>query len=335
MTGETLRSIGEFGLIARLAQQLAPAGGRRLLVDIGDDAAAWMQGEACLVATTDMLAEGVHFDLSFSTWRDLGWKALAANLSDIAAMGAKPEWAFASIGLRPDTPAADVAELYAGMQDLALPMGCSIAGGDTIAVRTDQIINVLVVGSIPAAEADTLLRRDRGRVGDVVAVTGTLGGSAAGLHVLQGQQERTGVAALLDAHLRPQPRIEPGRLLRKVGVRCAMDVSDGLLADLEKLCERSGCGAEVHAELIPAHPEMVARFPDHALEWAAAGGEDYELLFTASEQVIAAAHASLDHLGVPVTSIGRLTEKAGVRLLDAKGSELPLSRRGWDHFGLP
>lgn len=333
MVNETLRSAGEFGLIARLAQVLGGTSKAELLVGIGDDAAAWKQSEACLVATTDMLIEGIHFDLSYTPWRALGWKSLAVNLSDIAAMGAQPEWAFISIGLKPDTAVADVADLYAGMRDLADRSGCHIVGGDTVSVRSDMVVNVVVLGSVPAVEAETILRRDRGRVGDVVGVTGTLGAAAAGLHVLQTSPPNPS-PVFTQAHLHPEPRLQAGQLLRKAGVQCAMDLSDGLIADLGKLCERSGCGAEIQADRLPAHPSLTAQFPDHAMEWAAGGGEDYELLFTAPSEVFARAERALRTASVPVTAVGRLTDEGGVRLVDMTGKPVDLTRRGWDHFGV-
>jgi len=332
----TLRETGEFGLITKLAQTIGST--TRLLVGIGDDAAAWHQPAAGMVATTDMLVEGNHFDLALTGWHDLGWKALAVNLSDIAAMGASPLFAFVSIGLRPETRAEDVIDLYAGMRALSDESGCFVGGGDTVSVRSEIVLNVTVLGSVPVGESDTLLRRDRGRPGDVLAVTGTLGGSAAGLRVLQrGFSSSISVAPplaaqLIEVHRRPQPRLAAGAALRRVGVKCAMDVSDGLLADLGKLCDASGCGATVHAASLPLHPALRDADPEQARAWAAAGGEDYELLFAAPAAVWRAAAAALAAVGVPVTEIGRLNAERGVRLLDERHQELRPAQTGWDHF---
>ncbi len=341
----TLRQMGEFGLIGRLTAALggdAAAGqvesarlGGGLLVGIGDDAAAWMQPNAVLVATTDMLVEGIHFNLDWTSWYDLGWKALAVNLSDVAAMGAAPGVALVSLGLRPDTPIADVEAFYAGMQELATVSGCTVAGGDTVSVCSDTVINVAVLGSMPAAEAGTLLRRGHGRPGYRLGVTGFLGASAGGLHALRTGVDVTvsGVGALLDAHRRPQPRLEAGAALRAAGVRCAMDVSDGLLADLGKLCATAGCGATVRADSLPVHPALRSLFPDMALGWAAGGGEDYELLFAAPHDVMERAVAALMLLGLPATDIGELVTDPDVRIVDGAGQSVTIQAPGWDHFG--
>ncbi|MBI3974612.1 MAG: thiamine-phosphate kinase [Chloroflexi bacterium] len=346
----TLRDTGEFGLIARIRDVLggeppsgalgaAPVANSKApmvpIVGIGDDAAVWMQPAVALVASTDMLVERVHFDLTLMSWRDLGWKALAVNLSDLAAMGAPAEWAFVSLGLRGDTATADVLELYAGMRELAGEAGCTIAGGDTTSVPADMVVSVTVLGSVPAAEADTVLRRDAGLPGDRLAVTGVLGAAAAGLYALRHPQSAPEAqrAPLAVAHRRPRPQLAAGRLIRTAGVRCAMDVSDGLLADLEKLCAASSTGAVVRADLLPLHPAARQAYPDRALAWAAGGGEDYELLFAAPEPVMRRALAALADAGVAATEIGALDDKRGhVEVVDAAGRRVALVQRGWDHF---
>lgn len=332
----TLRETGEFGLIERLAAVLGRGSPRAegLVVGIGDDAAAWVQERAALLVTTDMLVEGVHFDLALTSWQDLGWKALAVNLSDIGAMGATPTWALVSLGLRPDIRVEDVEALYEGMKELAEPAGCAVVGGDTVAAPRDVVISVTALGAVPADERETLLRRGGGRAGDVVAVTGVLGGSAAGLFALQHPDSAPAMAreVLAREHCRPQPQLEAGTVLRAVGVRCAMDVSDGLVADLEKLCTASRVGAQVEAERLPLHPDAVTAYPTRALEWAARGGEDYQLLFCAPQPVMQRALGELTRRGIRGTQIGRLVEGAGVRLVDAGGRDVRLASSGWDHF---
>jgi thiamine-monophosphate kinase len=329
----SLRETGERGLLSRLAEMVGEDGGSTSLIrGIGDDAAIWQQPASGLVATTDMLVEGVHFDLAFTSWRDLGWKALAVNLSDVAAMGATPLLALVSLGLRPDTALADVAAFYDGMRALASLHGCAIAGGDTVSVPHDLVINVVALGSVGGGETETLLRRDRGRPGDVIAVTGRLGASAAGLRLLRRGSRHAGHAALRAAHLRPEPRIAAGRALRRAGVRCAMDLSDGLLEDLNKLCAQSGCGADVHEATLPVHPDAKKALPELALDLALGGGEDYELLCAAPAAVMAEARAALDTIGVALTEIGRLVPGDRVRLLDSQGRERTPPPSGWDHF---
>jgi thiamine-monophosphate kinase len=340
---QRLTQVGEFGLIDRLRAIVGVGGGAVPLIGIGDDAAAWEQPAAVLVATTDLLVEGVHFDLGFTSWRDLGWKALAVNLSDLAAMGAEPEWALVSLALRPDLGTAEIEECYAGMQALADAAGCTIAGGDTVSTPDRMAINVVVLGSVPAGQGDTLLRRDRARPGDRVGVTGLLGASAAGLYALRHPERCPAPVreALAGEHRRPQPQLLAGRLLRTAGVRCAMDISDGLLADLGRICAASGVSATLEAARLPIHPAVLETFPDRALAWAAAGGEDYQLVFTAPPAVFEPALAALAEAGVHVTEIGVIDRPevapgrpgaALVHLIDAGGRPVPLARIGWDHF---
>lgn len=329
----TLGETGERGLLSSLTALLGGSRGSPALVrGIGDDAAIWQQPAAAMVATTDMLVEGVHFDLAFTSWHDLGWKALAVNLSDVAAMGAAPLLALVSLGLRQDNAAGDVIAFYDGMRLLASQSGCAIAGGDTVAVGSDIVINVVALGTAGADETETLLRRDLGRPGDLVAVTGALGASAAGLRLLRQGASNSPTDPLTTAHLRPVPRLGAGQALRRAGVRCAMDLSDGLLTDLDKLCAASACAAELDAPAVPIHSGALALLPDVALDLALGGGEDYELLCAAPPGVIALAQTLLADLGLPLTVVGRLVPGSGVRLLDARGRERTAPPPGWDHF---
>jgi thiamine-monophosphate kinase len=285
-----------------------------------------------------MLVEGIHFDLALTTWHDLGWKSLAVNLSDVAAMGAAPSFALVSIGLPGEVAVDDVEALYKGMHTLAAASGCVVAGGDTVATGGDVVINVALLGHVPMDEEATLLRRSAGQPGDLVAVTGVLGASAAGLYALQHPESAAPAVrdVLADAHRRPRPQLAAGQLLRKTGVRCAMDISDGLLADLGKLCAASGTGgvmgAAVRAQALPMHPAVVDAYPDRALAWAAGGGEDYQLLFCAPPPVMERALAGLAEAGTRATPIGELTAGSRVRLLGPGGEDQTPATRGWDHF---
>ena len=329
-----MRDLGEFGLIARLLP-LLDASGPPALVGAGDDAAAWEQPAAVVVASADALVEGVHFDLALTSWADLGWKSLAVNLSDLAAMGATPQWALVTLGVRPDAPVAGLEDLYRGLAAVGARYGCRVAGGDTVGVRHETLIGVTVLGAVPSGEGGTLLRRDRGRPGDRLAVTGTLGASAAGLHALRhpGDLPAALLAPLAAAHRRPLPQVAAGQALRRAGVRCAMDVSDGLLADAAKLGAASGAGVRLAAGRLPLDPGVRAAFPQRALAWAAAGGEDYQLLFAAPPQTMVGARRALGDAGVAATEVGVLTDQPGtVQLLDEDGREVVLGDAGWDHF---
>ena len=291
-----LSNVGEFGLIERLSGVLGDGAPDDLVVGIGDDAAVWRPSADCLmVATADSLVEGVHFDLATTGWRDLGWKALAENLSDVAAMGCVPRYALVGLGLTVDNTVAEAESLYAGLRECGEAFGCVVVGGDT--VRSPVVIlHIAVFGeSLPVGSGPALLlTRSAGRSGDLVAVTGPLGASAAGLKVLQGTARDRAYPELLKAHRRPYPRVVAGQVLVQAGVRCAIDVSDGLLADVGHICERSKVDAEIDSDLVPVHPAALSAFGDAAFDMALRGGEDYELVCTgaadaitrASEQIV-------------------------------------------------
>jgi thiamine-monophosphate kinase len=332
--------IGEFGLIERLAALVGPD--RRTSagspgegeIGIGDDAALWRPTpDRWEVLTTDALVEDVHFKLTTTGWRNLGWKALAENVSDVAAMGAQPRRAFVTLGLRPDTAVEDLEDLYRGMRDLASEFDVSIVGGDTVSSPV-FLISVSVVGEL----AGPGLRRSVGRPGDLLAVTGELGGSGGGLLLLEGgvlmptdEDER----ALVERHRRPRPRVREGLLLAEAGVRCGMDLSDGLLGDAAKLAAASGVGVMIREPDVPIERALDRRFGERARALAVTGGEDYELLVAGPRATLERAAARLAAADLArLTIVGRLTaEGVGrVRLVDVGGREVPSPRPSWDHF---
>jgi thiamine-monophosphate kinase len=331
-----VRDLGEFGLI-RLLQQLSESRRAPRATDaelsIGDDAAAWLATPgARQVVTTDALVRDVHFELRTTSWRDLGWKSLAVNVSDVAAMGAAPRLALVTLGLERDARIPDLLELYGGLLDLAEATGTQLVGGDVVASAV-FFVNVTVIGEA----AGELLRRDRGQVGDLVAVTGTLGASAGGLRLLQaGQRPGSGSPRLFEAHLRPLPRVAEGAALVAAGLRCGMDVSDGLLGDLTHICERSGVGAVIRTDRVPVEPELSAAFGTEALGLALGGGEDYELLCAGPPALVEHAALSLASLGTPLTIVGELIPPPAtdplVCLVDAAGQRVAVERTSWDHF---
>ncbi len=323
---------GEFGLIHSLAgiiqagrDERAPAW-RRLVLGIGDDAAAWRCEPGLTLATSDCLIEGVHFTRATIGWRDLGWKALAVNLSDIAAMGGAPRYALVTLALPEDTDEQAAAELYQGMAELANRYGVAVVGGDTSAAPA-VFINLTVTGA-----GEQLLTRSAAKPGDRVAVTGCLGMAAAGWQLLkEGGEIPQEADPLLSAFRHPIPRLEAGRLLVQAGVQAAIDVSDGLAADLGHICEMSRAGADVSVDRVPVHPAARALLGAAALPLALGGGEDYELLFTAPAETIKQVQAQSP---VPVTVVGEITSAhpGQVRLLDAAGRPFTLPERGWQHF---
>ena len=321
--------LGEFGLIDMLAK-IAPQGGpeHRMLVGIGDDAAAWRGDDSTVLATTDAMVEGVHF-VAGTPWWELGWKALAVNLSDIAAMGGLPGYALVNLSLPGDTEVDDVTQLYRGMAELANQHEVAIIGGNI----TSAPVVMIAVTVIGRGLKEGLLLRSAAVPGDRIAVTGYLGSSAAGLRMLTGNLKlATQTAALLrKVHLQPQPRILEGQVLVKRGVRTAIDISDGLVADLGHLCAASKVGATVRVNAVPIHPLVKEAFGKDALRLALTGGEDYELLFTASERIIDDVKASLG-TGCPVTVIGEITGGTGVVLLGEDGKPYHIDGHGWNHF---
>jgi thiamine-monophosphate kinase len=344
-----ISSLGEFELIERITAYLGVVAPASLRIGIGDDAAAWAPTPGTLtVATTDALVEGVHFDTGTTGWADLGWKAMAENVSDVAAMGCQPRYALLALGLPQDRQVAEIEELYRGIAECAAAYGFALVGGDVVRAPT-VVINVTMVGeSLPVdGGRRPLLERSAARVGDVVAVTGPLGGSAAGLRLLSAAQSpESGVrspndsmrAVLCEAHRRPIPRVAAGLALVEAGVRCAIDVSDGLVADVGHICERSTVAVELAAERVPLFPEANAVFGTEALDLALSGGEDYELVCAAPEATLARANALLQQRGQrPLIPIGAVVSAEGsqaeVRVRLADGTFRPLDVRGYQHFG--
>ncbi len=324
--------LGEFGLIARLRERLEARGVTGApIVGIGDDAAAWT-AERFELATTDTLVQGIHFPDPPRSWRNLGWKALAVNVSDVAAMGGTPAYALITLGLPAEFLADDVFDLYEGLADCAAAYGVAVAGGDVVAAPV-AFVTVALNGwahADPTGQA-VLLRRDAGRPGDLVAVTGHLGAAAGGVRLLLGGSAPPDVGeGLILAQERPEPRLAAGQAALNAGVRCAIDVSDGLVQDLGHICERSGCGAVLWAEKVPVAVDLIAAFPEDALELALSGGEDYELLFTGATSQIDAVRDAVD---VPVTVVGQLVAgEPRVRIEGPGGTQLRLGAGGWDHF---
>ncbi|MBM3944811.1 MAG: thiamine-phosphate kinase [SAR202 cluster bacterium] len=326
--------LGEFALIERLAGILAGAsetGGSppyELLLSIGDDAAAWKSRTETQIFTTDTMVEGVHFRREATPWRDLGWKSLATNMSDAAAMGSLPVFAIITLGLPPDTPVEGLDDMYRGAAECAQQYGVHVVGGDI--VKSPVFFStVALIGRSPSGR---LLSRSGARPGDRIAVTGHLGCSAGGLRLLSGNGNASPEAAkhLIAAHNHPTPRPDVGVELAAAGVRCAMDVSDGLVDDLGKLCEMSRVGATLHAGNIPADSYLRKTFPNDWLDLALGGGEDYELLFTAPASVM---DRVLETLDVPIHLIGEVVAGAPrVSVLDSAGNVLKLGRGGWDHL---
>ena len=358
-----LADLGEFGLIALVQEWTrddAPAAGEwyRSAVDNGDDAAAitLRQAPVTELYTTDTMVDGVHFTAATTPWRDLGWKAMASNISDIAAMGGTPGVALVTLGLPPDTAVPDIKEMYAGMMDICRQYQARIIGGDV--VRSPVCF---VTVALTGFARHRPLTRTAARPGHQVAVSGPVGGSAGGLRTLLTRTTPPAPSAdaiaaaataaeLIRCHRRPQPHIAAGQRLAAAAAGrsgsaatdlaadiatstdiAAMDISDGLADDLGKLCAASGVAAVIKADAVPAPPALRQAFPDDWLDLALYGGEDYALLFTAPPAVM---EATLPLLPPGAAVIGAITDGAPgqVAIIDGNGAVRPGRGAGWDHF---
>ena len=328
-----ISNVGEFGAIDRLTRlilerrQRAPAPpGSALLVDTGDDAAAWRSTAGSYLFTTDTMVEGVHFTQSTLSWEDVGWKVMAVNASDLAAMGGHPLYALVTLGLPAEFPLSALDMLYEGALNMAEEAHFAIVGGDMVKSPT-VFVTVALVGTIRGAP----MTRESASPGHLVAVTGPLGSSAGGLALLQGTTDaEVDAEVLLQAHRRPQPHLAEGRILAEEGVSCAMDVSDGLMADLAKLCYASGVAAQVSAHRLPITPALSHHFPKTHRQKALSGGEDYVLLFTAPPDTMDRVIDRIPDAAV----IGQVTDgdPGQVTVLDENGKNVTPTQSGWDHY---
>lgn len=312
----------------------------RVEVGIGDDAAVVGSGPGSLVLTTDMLVDGVHFERPLLSARELGERALAVNVSDLAAMGASPRHALLALGLPEDVEPAWVVELASGLREAADAYALSVVGGD---VNRSAVLTISIAATGEVAPGRAVLRSGAAP-GDRLIVTGTLGAAAGGLRLSRAAPSETGKALasewgreLVRAYARPLARVGEGQLLARAGVTAMIDVSDGLARDLGRLCAASGVGARVHLSAIPVAPELhrlAEVVPVDPLDAALSGGDDYELLGTMPAESVDVARTELEEaFGVTLTEIGAIIEGAGMVAVDAEGGERPLAPRGWDHGG--
>jgi thiamine-monophosphate kinase len=328
-----VKEIGEFGLIDRLNKMIADAKINKafpgLILGIGDDTAVWQGDNTIQLATVDTMIQGVHFTLDTATWQEIGWKSLAINLSDIAAMGGVPRYALIALALPEDTDATNVTELYQGMIVIAKEYGVAIVGGNIS--RAPQVsITITALGSCPD---NKILKRSNAKAGDAISITGYAGSAAAGLEMLKKKLNFKPADAkyLRNAFLHPIPRISEGRLFIKNGVTTAIDTSDGLLADLRHICEASKVSAKVNVDLVPISDIVKNNFGEKALEMALGGGEDYELIFTGNIETV---NRVKKEAKCPVTIIGEIISgRAGkIDLIDNNGKPVTINKTGWTHF---
>ncbi|MFN2589973.1 MAG: thiamine-phosphate kinase [Actinomycetota bacterium] len=324
-------------LLAAIRKVLS-GGAPGVVVPVGDDAAVVEPGRHQGILTADMLVEGVHFRLETTSPHDLGYKALAVNVSDVAAMAGSPRYGLASLALTPEIEAAWVMELYGGLREAAEEHGMSLVGGDTN--RGDRVVvAVTVYGEVSEGAAVT---RAGARPGDRLVVTGSLGAAAGGLRLAQAEPDRVKeilgedwARSLLTVLERPSARVGEGQTLARAGASAMIDLSDGLALDLFRLCRESGVGAAVRLGDLPVASslrELQEALGIDALELALHGGEDYELLAALPPHGVSQARQAVsDRYGTALTEIGEVTE--GSLVLDLPdGRQERLEPRGWDHF---
>ena len=347
-----ISDLGEFGLIRKIKQQ-SKGRSPSTLIGIGDDAAALsISPSKTLLTTTDMLLEGVHFDLSYNDFYSLGWKSAAVNLSDIAAMGGVPRFCLTALGIPSSISVEQIKEFYKGFHALCRKYNVDLVGGDTCRSEKGLVISVTALGEV---EKKKMLTRAGAQPGDLIFVTGTLGDSAAGLEFLRAgyrgqgsgvskkglksamvpdhtvRNPQSAIERLIKKQLQPVPRTEWGRKIALSGCATSMiDISDGLSSDLGHICEESRVGAEVLADQIPFSKEILDA-ADHLkiapLQYALSGGEDYELLFTVSPSKV----KKFLSLKVASTQIGAIIAGNKMFLRD-NGKRAVLKPKGYNHF---
>lgn len=326
-----LGELGEFGLIDKIRARVGAASGVHR--GIGDDAAELeLPAGHHLLTSTDLLLEDVHFSFAWTSAHDLGRKAVAVNLSDIAAMGGAPRFLYVGLACPAATELAQLDAFVEGVLAEAAEHGATLVGGDTCRSPGPWVISVTVEGTAPPEE---VIGRDGARAGDLVLVSGTLGDSALALDHWQNGACPEGFLAA--RHNRPTPRVGLGRELARAGLATAMiDLSDGLASDLAHILAASAAGAEIRGAALPLSPAFRAHLEQRPalIDLALAGGEDYELLCTVPPERLAEALAAGVRVGVPLTVVGTVTEPAtGLQLRADDGSLRPLRVRGYDHFG--
>ncbi len=342
------RTIQEFALIRALQRRFA----RRtplLVQGIGDDAAVIAASpKTWWHLTTDLLAEGVHFDLSTATPESVGYRAAMANLSDIAAMGAVPHYLLTSLAIPKTFSSTRIYALYEGLMKACRLHGVRLIGGDTSASKAGVFLSITLIGITPERRA---LFRHGARVGDRIYVTGTLGDSLAGLQLLSRSHGRTPRSTrspsaglreshrqfLVNRHLRPTARLAEGQWLNKARLAtAAIDLSDGLSGDLRHICEESQVGAELDLGTLPISPACRAYAERHrmpAFQLALTGGEDYELLFTVSSKNQSAVERQARTHGYRVTCIGTIRrQRFGIQMTSGDGRMRPVPMTSYEHF---
>jgi len=313
-----------------------PPRGTAVAVGIGDDTALVnLKSGRRLLFTTDLMAEGVHFTRPSTSPEALGYKLAAVNVSDIAAMGGEPLFALLSIALPPDLDNRFPRRFRAGLAQAEGKFDFEIIGGDTTASAAGIFVSLSLLGRLAGGRP---LTRAGAGPGDILCVTGHLGASSLGLAALleRAAGERAGLGGVIQRHLRPDPPLDWGKTLaRRNLATAAMDLSDGLSTDLNRLCRESGVGAEIYCDTVPIRPftgRAAALLGHSALESALHGGEEYELLFTVKPAALKRVAAAARTLAIKFTPIGKIRRRRLVEQISSEGERSPFPPGGWRHF---
>ncbi|MEA1964456.1 MAG: thiamine-phosphate kinase [Candidatus Aerophobetes bacterium] len=326
-----LSQVGEFELIKQIRSNL-PASQKEVVVGVGDDAALIrVSPQKFLLFTTDTLVENVHFKWDYTSPFQIGWKALAVNISDIAAMGGKPTYCLISLAISGDVEKSLVNELYKGLKKIASLYKIEITGGDLV-YSPVFMVTICLLGE---ADKDNFVLRSGAKKGDLIYVTGDLGASKAGLVCLENlKKNRRKEAPFIKKHLMPYPKLKEGQQIAKNKLSNAMiDISDGLVSDLFHIAEESGVGAIIQEEKITLNPsvrKLAREIKASALNWALYGGEDYELLFTVPKDKKRMVEETLSFSPILIGEV--VDKKEGISLIDTSGKRIELKGRGYDHF---
>jgi thiamine-monophosphate kinase len=330
-----LSDVGEFGLIGNI-RSICPDPGDRILLGIGDDAALIRtRPDYSLLLTTDALTEGIHYDLRYVPISALGWKSLAVNLSDVAAMGGFPVCCLVTIGLPDEWSVEDVRSLYQGISRCSIRYNCPVVGGDTVKTRSGSFVNVTVAGEVRSGKEK---RRSGAKSGDLLCMTGELGGARTGLEVLQSEDNPAySYPRSVARFLEPEPRLEEaGDLIRELETTSMIDISDGLTSEIRHLCEESSLGCVVIEENIAVSEEAIIwarKTGRHPFQFAIESGEEYELLFTVAPDILNRVSKGFSPTKASMFSIIGEMRPLEEGIQSRKGGELhPLTIAGWDHF---
>jgi thiamine-monophosphate kinase len=343
-----ISQIGEFGLIEKI-KNIANISVDdstiydNLLKGIADDTAVYKPSPSKVqLLTTDAMVEGVHFDLTFTSFAHVGWKAIVSNISDIAAMCGVPRYATVTLCLPQKISVEMVEEFYKGAVSACKKYSCLIVGGDTTATAGNLVVSISLIGEV---DTEKVIYRSGAKVGDLICASGHLGASHAGLKILLREKNRylekneqfspnlEPYKMIIEKYLLPKPRLDISKIISdNIKVNAMIDISDGLASEVHHICNSSGVGADVWEHNIPVHTytqKIAEEFSEDVIKYALYGGEEYELLFTLSDND----YEKLETLTSDVTIIGRVTEKSkGINIVRESGDREPLQFNGWDHF---